>query len=207
MCSWRHKTKSTHYCENSLHELAQYSQHHAIARCDCQRLVSVASTQTHPSHTATDIAADYTVQDFKLVALDTQTGKKSLTLLGQQMQHNQIDSTAEVTAPLFMIPDQAGQHWTLQAQTGWINKDGTLLRLRQDVKGDSPTDLGQVPTTFRTQSLDIYPNHHLAKTTDAVTITHQGIIQTGVGFEVNTKTQQYKLNSKVNTRYEPSAAR
>ncbi len=53
MCSWRHKTKSTHYCENSLHELAQYSQHHAIARCDCQRLVSVASTQTHPSHTAT----------------------------------------------------------------------------------------------------------------------------------------------------------
>ncbi|AAO28511.1 LPS export ABC transporter periplasmic protein LptC [Xylella fastidiosa subsp. fastidiosa] len=154
-----------------------------------------------------DIAADYTLQDFKLVALDTQTGKESLTLLGQQMQHNQTDSSAEVTAPLFMIPDQAGQHWTLQAQTGWINKDGTLLRLRHDVKGDSPTDLGQLPTTFRTQSLDIYPNHHLAKTTDAVTITHQGIIQTGVGFEVNTKTQQYKFNSKVNTRYEPSAAR
>lgn len=154
-----------------------------------------------------DIAADYTLQDFKLVALDTQTGKESLTLLGQQMQHNQTDSSAEVTAPLFMIPDQAGQHWTLQAQTGWINKDGTLLRLRHDVKGDSPTDLGQLPTTFRTQSLDIYPNHHLAKTTDAVTITHQGIIQTGVGSEVNTKTQQYKFNSKVNTRYEPSAAR
>ncbi|HHW4680048.1 MAG TPA: LPS export ABC transporter periplasmic protein LptC [Xylella taiwanensis] len=153
-----------------------------------------------------DITTDYTLHDFKMVALDKQTGKESLTLRAPQMQHNHTDSTAEVTTPLFMIPDKSGQHWTLHAQTGWLNKDGTLLRLRQDVKGDSPTDPGQVPTTFRTQSLDVYPNHHLAKTADTVTMTHQGIIQTGVGFEVNTKTQQYKLLSKVNTRYEPSAA-
>ncbi|HHW4678378.1 MAG TPA: LPS export ABC transporter periplasmic protein LptC [Xylella sp.] len=156
---------------------------------------------------AQNIATDYTLHDFKMVALDKQTGKESLSLSAPQMQHNQTDSAAKVTAPLFMIPDQSGQHWTLHAQTGWINKDGTRLRLRQDVQGDSPINPRQVPTTFRTQSLDIYPHNDLAKTADAVTIIHQGIIQTSVGFEVNTKTQQYKLISKVNTRYEPSAAR
>ncbi|REN02585.1 LPS export ABC transporter periplasmic protein LptC, partial [Mycobacterium tuberculosis] len=34
-----------------------------------------------------------------------------------------------------------------------------------------------------------------------------GLSQTGVGFEADMKTRQYKLLSQVKTRYEPNAAR
>lgn len=151
--------------------------------------------------------SDYVLHDFELVALDKDTGKESATLRAPEMHRNRADQVSLITTPLFLLPDGAGLHWTLRAETGWLSPKGDELRLRSNVNGDSPTEGDVPPTTFRTQSLDVFPRQSLARTADPVTMTRPGITQRGVGMEVDMKTRQYKLLSQVKTRYEPNAAK
>ncbi|ASL01514.1 LPS export ABC transporter periplasmic protein LptC [Xanthomonas citri] len=151
--------------------------------------------------------ADYILRDFELIALDKQSGKELMTLRAPEMHRNRADQTADITTPVFLMPDNANLPWTLRSKTGWVNPDGSQLRLRGDVEGDSPTGGATPPTTFRTQSLDVFPQQNIAKTDAPVTMTRPGIMQSGVGFEADLKSRQYKLLSQVKTRYEPNAAR
>ena len=154
---------------------------------------------------ANDARSDYVLRNFELTALDQQTGKESMTLRAPEMHRNRADQTLDITTPLFLLPDAAGNYWQLRAKTGWVSAKGDELRLRDDVAGDSPQDGTTPATTFRTGRMDVFPQTHLARTDDKVTMTRPGIMQTGVGFEANLKTEQYKLLSQVKTRYEPNA--
>ncbi len=136
-----------------------------------------------------------------------QTGKEAMTLRAPEMHRNRADQTADITTPVFLLPDNANQPWTLRAKTGWVSPKGDELRLRGDVEGNSPTAGATPPTTFRTESLDVFPQQNLAKTAAPVTMRRPGIMQSGVGFEADLKSRQYKLLSQVKTRYEPNAAR
>ncbi|MEE7547174.1 LPS export ABC transporter periplasmic protein LptC [Xanthomonas sp. Kuri4-1] len=156
---------------------------------------------------ADDARSDYTLHDFELIALDKATGKESLALRAPEMHRNRADLTSDITTPVFLLPDNGGLQWTLRAKTGWLSPKGEELRLRGDVAGDSPVAPGVVPTTFRTQSLDVFPQQNQARTADAVSMTRPGIMQSGVGFQADLKSKQYKLLSQVKTRYEPNAAR
>ncbi|MCW4453495.1 LPS export ABC transporter periplasmic protein LptC [Flavobacterium sp. MXW15] len=151
-------------------------------------------------------SSDYVLRDFEIIALDEQ-GKESTTLRAPTMERSRSDETMTIDQPLFLLPDRDGRHWQLRARTGWVSAKGEEMRLRGDVSGDSPRD-GDIPvTTFRTQSLDVFPERNLARTDDKVTMTRPGIMQTGVGFEADLKSSQYRLLSQVKTRYEPNAAR
>ncbi|MBB3921748.1 lipopolysaccharide export system protein LptC [Xanthomonas arboricola] len=164
--------------------------------------------RARPVAAATDDArADYVLRDFELIALDKETGKESMTLRAPEMHRNRADRTSEVTTPVFLLPDNTNQPWTLRSKIGWISPTGDELRLRGDVEGDSPTGGATPPTTFRTQSLDVFPKQNLAKTAAPVSMSRPGIMQSGVGFEADLKSRQYKLLSQVKTRYEPNAAR
>lgn len=154
-----------------------------------------------------DNGVDYVLRDFEMTALDKDTGKASVILRAPEMHRDRADQVSHITTPLFLLPDNAGQDWTLRAKTGWLSPKGDELRLREDVMGDSPTTGEVPPTTFRTVSLDVFPKQDLARTSAAVTMTRPGIMQRGVGFEANLKTRQYKLLSQVKTRYEPKAAK
>ncbi|MFT4248235.1 MAG: LPS export ABC transporter periplasmic protein LptC [Pseudomonas sp.] len=151
--------------------------------------------------------ADYVLHDFEMTALDKDSGKVSLVLRAPEMHRDHADEISHITTPLFLIPDNTDQEWTLRAQTGQLSPTGDELRLRQDVMGDSPTTGNVPPTTFRTQSLDVFPKRNLAKTAAPVTMTRPGIMQSGVGFEADLKTREYKILSQVKTRYEPNAAK
>ena len=152
-----------------------------------------------------DSRIDFKLGDFEIVALG-KDGKESTTLRAPVMERNRADQTSTITTPLFLLPDATGQHWQLRADTGWVAAKGEELRLRGNVAGDSPQD-GAAPTTFRTDTLDVFPDKDLARTADPVTMTRPGLHQTGVGFEANLKSKQYSLLSQVKTRYEPQAAR
>lgn len=154
-----------------------------------------------------ETSADYVLHDFELISLDKDTGKEALALRAPEAHRNRADQTMDITTPLFLLPDQQGLPWTLRAQTGWVSPNADELRLRGDVSGDSPNAPGVVVSTFRTTSLDVFPQQHLARTAERVTFTRPGLSQTGVGFEANLQTRQYKLLSQVKTRYEPTVAR
>jgi len=152
-------------------------------------------------------SADYMLYDFELISLDKDTGRESVTLQAPEAHRNRADQTLDITTPVFLLPDQDGLHWTLRARTGWVSPKGEELRLRGGVAGDSPAAPNVVPTTFRTETLDVFPQQHLARTADKVVMTRPGLQQSGVGFQANLQTRQYQLLSQVKTRYEPNVAK
>lgn len=155
---------------------------------------------------ADSLRSDYVLTDFEIVALD-KDGKESTTLRAPSMERSRADESLSISRPVFLLPDAAGQHWQLQSDTGWVSAKGEELRLRGNVAGDSPSDGKTPPTTFRTIALDVFPDQDLARTSEQVTLTRPGLLQTGVGFQANLKSGQYSLLSQVKTRYEPTAAR
>ncbi|WP_045738960.1 LPS export ABC transporter periplasmic protein LptC [Xanthomonas sp. MUS 060] len=156
--------------------------------------------------TTAEARSDYIARDFEIVSLNKQ-GKEAMTLRAPEMERSRADQTLSIVTPLFLLPDANDQHWEMRSKTGWVSADGKELRLRGDVAGDSPKVPSIPPTTFRTQSLDVFPQTNSARTTAPVTMARPGMMQTGVGLEVDLKSRQYKLLSQVKTRYEPNAAR
>lgn len=150
--------------------------------------------------------SDYVLSDFEIISLG-KDGKESMTVRAPSMERSREDETSTIDKPLFLLPDEAGNHWELRADSGWVSAKGEELRLRGNVSGDSPKDGKTPPTTFRTAALDVLPKEDLARTDGAVTMTRPGLVQTGVGFQTNLKNKQYSLHSQVKTRYEPNAAR
>lgn len=164
------------------------------------------NNRQQPEATPAAAGADYTLHDFQIIALDAQ-GKESVTLRAPRLTRSSQDETLDISRPLFLLPDNAGKHWQLAAATGWVSADGEQMILRGGVKGDSPADPAIVPTTFRSDTLTIYPRRNLAQTEDVVEMTQPGLNQRGVGMQLDTATRNLRLLSQVKTRYEPSAAR
>ena len=148
--------------------------------------------------------SDYVLRDFELVVLG-KDGTESVRLRAPELQRRRGDESLDVASPVFLIPGTETT-WRLRADRGWVSADGELARLEGDVAGDSAPGQGPA-TTFRTGRLELLPRQDLARTDDAVRLSQPGIIQNAVGMEANLKTQQYRLLSKVRTRYEPSARR
>lgn len=159
-----------------------------------------------PDSHVVEARSDYVLGNFEIISLDEQ-GKESVTLRAPSLERSRADESMSVEQPLFLLPDDDGLQWQLRAKTGWISARGDEMRLRGDVEGDSPKSENIPPTTFRTQSLNVFPRRNQLHTDDIVSITRPGIIQTGVGFQADLKSKQYSLLSQVKTRYEPNAAR
>ena len=153
-----------------------------------------------------EASVDYVLQDFQIVALDAQ-GKESVTLQAPRLARNTGEETLDITRPVFLLPDSAGKHWQLASATGWVSADGQQMILRGGVKGDSPQGAAITPTTFRSDTLTVYPQRSLAETADAVEMTQPGLSQRGIGMRMDATTNTLSLLSQVKTRYEPSAAR
>ncbi len=144
---------------------------------------------------------DYVMHDFELVALGAD-GTEAVTLRGPLLQRSALDHSSTITAPLFLIPDDKGNHWQMRAKTGWVSEKGDELRLHDDVVGTSPDGIG-TPTTFTTTWLNVYPKQDLAMTDAQATITQPGSILIGTGFSANTKTRNFSFKSQVHSRYAP----
>ena len=128
---------------------------------------------------------------------------RAMPLRAPLLERQRGDQTLNITTPLFEMPDKDGKHWTLRAETGWLSAKGDEMKLRGNVAGDSPAGPGVVPTTFRTDHLDVFPKDNRARTDALVTMTRPGMEQSGVGFEVDSKNNTYHFLSQSKGRYTP----
>lgn len=150
-----------------------------------------------------DATKDYVLHDFQIVALDEQ-GKESTTLRAPLLERARSDETMTLTTPVFLLPDQDGNHWELRSDKGWVSAKGEQLKLTGNVSGDSPKVPAVPPTTFRTDHLDVFPKENRASTDAKVTMTRPGMMQSGVGFELDSKTKTYRFLSQSKGSYTPT---
>ena len=143
--------------------------------------------------------SDYVLHDYEIIALD-EDGKEAFTLLGPLLEETPGKKTMEMQAPLFLIPDPNGLHWTVQSKRGWVSEDREHIRLTGNVRAIGPRNQPH-PANIATQQLNVYPKTKLADSPVAVTITQPGSILRGHGLAVNLANKQYELKSQVRARY------
>jgi len=143
--------------------------------------------------------SDFVLHDYEIIALD-KDGKEAFTLIGPLLRETPGKKTMEMQAPLFLIPDPKGLHWTVQSKTGWVSEDREHIRLTGNVRAIGPRNQPQ-PAKIATQQLNIYPKTKRAASPMAVTITQPGSILRGHGLVVNLANKQYELESQVRARY------
>lgn len=144
--------------------------------------------------------SDYVLHDFELVALDAD-GTESFTLRAPRLAREPGKQSMTLSMPLFLMPDAEHEYWQIRSKRGWVSADGNELRLRDDVRVDSPPQARKV--TMNTEQLNVYPDKKLATSAAAVTITQPGTILRSRGLEANLGNKQYLLKSQVRTHYVP----
>ncbi|HVI26205.1 MAG TPA: LPS export ABC transporter periplasmic protein LptC [Xanthomonadaceae bacterium] len=146
--------------------------------------------------------SDYVLHDFELIALDDD-GSESFTLRAPLLQETPGARTMELTTPLFLLPDEDGRYWQVRARRGWISEQRDRIRLREDVRLDSPP--GEDPTAMRTEELNVFPEKRLATSELAVTVTEPGLTMIGRGLRAELDAKRFTLLSQARTLYVPSS--
>jgi LPS export ABC transporter protein LptC len=108
----------------------------------------------------------------------------------------QMDEVRMVYGPPTALP------WELNANTGRIPADASIIELRGDVVAVSAAE-GTQATVIRTQRLDINPTTRQANTAHKVTLEFDGRIINATGMRANFETNELQLLSNVNGKFLP----
>lgn len=112
------------------------------------------------------------------------------------------DSSIEMDEVQMVYGPPTALPWKLNANTGRIPADASVIELRGDVVAVSVTEETK-PTIIRTQRLDIDPTTRQAKTSHKVILEFDGRIINATGMHANFETNELQLLSNVNGKFLP----
>lgn len=145
--------------------------------------------------------SDYQLLDFELVALD-EHGKESFRINGPMLSRHPYLATLEVSQPRFLFPDSSGQPWNARAERAWVARDGSELRLNEQVEFDGPPDASGERIELRTEQLTVLPDSRQLRNQAAVTVTGPGSILRGRNLDADLEARRFRL-SEMTGHYAP----
>jgi LPS export ABC transporter protein LptC len=127
------------------------------------------------------------------------TGKVNMTMTASKMLHYSVHNITEFTQPLVTIYQQEQMPWIITAghATSYQGMQKIYLWEHVVIKKNSSID----PATLITDKLWLFPEHKLAKTSAAVTITQPNTSLTAVGFNADLNLGTIQLLSQVKGKY------
>lgn len=143
---------------------------------------------------------DYILHDFEIITLQ-KDGSEGFTLQAPKLARTPGNHEMDIDQPTFLFPDKSGNRWRSRSATGWVNGEGSEIRLRGNVVLDNP---GGKRMTVQTEALNVYPDANRATSDQQVTITQPGATIRGRGLEAQLDTQRVTLKSEVRARYASS---
>ena len=151
--------------------------------------------------TAEEARPDYVLHDFEVITL-RKDGSEGFTLQAPRLARHPGNREMDIEQPVFLFPDEEGGRWRSRSRTGWVNADGSEVRLRGDVRLDNTA--GKRRMRLEAASLDVFPDAQRATSPGEVTITQPGSIIRGRGLEALLDQNRVILTSEVRARYAPS---
>lgn len=144
---------------------------------------------------------DTIVENFSALQLDP-AGRPRYALAAVKMTHYPDDETTHLERPHFtrFNPNTAPLH--ALAQRGLLSKDGEEAHLHDKVTVIREAYNNKSELTLRTSYLHVMPNKELAVTDKPVTIDDAHTHITAVGLKLDSKSNQFKLLSRVKARYD-----
>ncbi|TXG88905.1 MAG: LPS export ABC transporter periplasmic protein LptC [Rhodocyclaceae bacterium] len=148
---------------------------------------------------------DYMINGMRLNKLD-KTGRLQYTLTAKQVVHFPDDDSTDVTLPHLVYLSPSKPTLTMSSMTAHITSEGETVfmkddvRIKRDATATRPALFGYMP------DLTIQTEEETAETASAVRFTQGNSWLTGVGMNIDNKTQTYVLQSRARGEFESRKA-
>lgn len=156
-----------------------------------------------PSAFAGPPRSSYTLHDFDLTALG-EDGRPALRLSAPQLDRRGGDHALYINAPRFVLPQASGPAWRGSARFGWVNAQGSELKLLGDVRMAQPAR-GGGETVILSQDITAWPRRHRLASAARTVIQQPDATLSGVGFRADTATRTLELLDDVHGTFQPAA--
>ena len=97
-------------------------------------------------------------------------GKPARTLSAAQVKHFQDDETTELIEPQLLVFQGDLPPWKIQADSGWVSSDGSLVLLNDKVSIERAGGTASKPILIETANLRIQPREDYAETDEQVRV-------------------------------------
>lgn len=139
---------------------------------------------------------DYFVERMSLLTMNAQ-GEPSYRLEARQLQHYPADDVAEFEEPVMVSLDPSRPRITLTSNRGRLIQGGEEARLSGNVVMTRAATDRSPPMKIETDYAQVFPDQDIVRTDRPVEVIQGGQRLTGVGMELNNRTRQLQVDSRV----------
>lgn len=147
----------------------------------------------------------YVLTNFNLDSYNEQ-GKVAFKLIAPHLERREGDDSLYINTPDFVLPpvkEPDTPPWKGHSQYGWVNKDGSLLKLQGKVHMDRIAFATTPPASIDTSEVTAWPKENRLETAEAARIVQGSSTMDGVGMRANLDTKHLELLDAVHTVYQP----
>lgn len=145
---------------------------------------------------------DYFVERLALLSMD-ERGQPSFRLEAQQLQHFAQGDVTVFESPVMVSLDPAKPRVTVTARRGRLLNGGDEAHLQGDVQVTRAGTGNAAPLLAETDYAVVLPAQDIVRTDRPVTVVQGPNRLSGVGMELNNRTRQLRLDSRVSTVWQP----
>lgn len=127
-------------------------------------------------------------------------GETSMRLQSPHIERREGDESLYLNAPTFQLPPKIPNlpEWNGDSLYGWVNKEGTLIKLQGPVYLHRPayTDtkgVAQAETTMHTSEVTAWPKEQRMETAESATIVQGPRTISGIGMRANLNDNHMEL--------------
>jgi lipopolysaccharide export system protein LptC len=139
---------------------------------------------------------DFIAEDFAITKMSA-SGKPEYSLSAARMLHYPDDESTSIVAPHLVQQHDDDAPIVVRADRGLLSRNGDEASFYGKVEVVREAGLGRSELRVQTEYLQIVPDRDLARTDKPVIITEGRSRLAGVGMEINNKTRQFELLSRV----------
>ncbi len=114
-------------------------------------------------------AVDYYLRDLQATTM-TPAGLPARTLAAAELRHYPDDDTTELLKPRLTVHQREGPPWQVNAKTGWVSADGSLVLLNGPVHIERAAGPANRPLQIDTRNLRVQPRQDYAETDERVRV-------------------------------------
>jgi lipopolysaccharide export system protein LptC len=133
-------------------------------------------------------------------------GQPAFKLIAPHLERREGDDSLYINTPDFVLPptkDLTAPPWKGHSEYGWVNKDGSLLKLQGKVHMDRIAFDQTPPASMDTSEVTAWPKENRLETAEAARIVQGSSTMDGVGMRANLDTKHLELLDAVHTVYQP----
>ncbi len=147
----------------------------------------------------------YVLTNFNLDSYNEE-GKPAFKLIAPHLERREGDDSLYINAPDFVLPSTKEVDvppWTGHSEYGWVNKDGSLLKLQGKVHMDRVAFATTQAASIDTSEVTAWPKENRLETAEAARIVQGTSTMNGVGMRANLDTKHLELLDAVHSTYQP----